>query len=419
VADLVGAGFAQTGRNVGAAVGQTPLWTLEGLRARLFTHLFRDLVYAQIWEDPVVDLEALALRPGEHIVTIASGGCNALSYLTADPGRITAVDLNAAHVALNRLKIAAVRHLPDHESLRTFLVGANDSENVAIYRQQLRRMLDPVSAAYWDGRDGLARPRIERFANGFYRHGLLGRCIALGHALARLHGRDPRRMLTARTREEQAAIFERELRPLFRAPLIRFFARRRASLYGLGIPPAQYEALLTSDRSGRGMAGVLEQRLEKLACGHDLSDNYFAWQAFGRGYGPGAHASVPPFLMREHYEAVRDRAHRIDVRQVNVIDHLASLPARSVDAFNFLDAQDWMSDAVLTRLWTEVTRTARPGARVLFRTAGEETILPGRVPDAILSRWESDPARNADFTRRDRSAIYGGVHLYRLKGEAP
>jgi S-adenosylmethionine-diacylglycerol 3-amino-3-carboxypropyl transferase len=39
------------------------------------------------------------------------------------------------------------------------------------------------------------------------------------------------------------------------------------------------------------------------------------------------------------------------------------------------------------------------------------------VPDAILSRWETDIARNADFTLRDRSAIYGGVHLYRLRGE--
>ena len=66
----------------------------------------------------------------------------------------------------------------------------------------------------------------------------------------------------------------------------------------------------------------------------------------------------------------------------------------------------------LTALWREITRTARPGARVIFRTAGETTILPGRVPDALLSQWTYEPARSAEIFAKDRSAIYGGFHLY-------
>ena len=89
------------------AVRRNRAFSREGLLERLFERLFRGLVYTQIWEDPEVDLEALALRPDCHVVTIASGGCNVLSYLTADPARITAVDLNRAHVALNRLKLVA------------------------------------------------------------------------------------------------------------------------------------------------------------------------------------------------------------------------------------------------------------------------------------------------------------------------
>ena len=42
-------------------------------------------VYNQIWEDPDVDLEALALQPHHTLITIASGGCNVLNYLAADP----------------------------------------------------------------------------------------------------------------------------------------------------------------------------------------------------------------------------------------------------------------------------------------------------------------------------------------------
>ncbi len=54
---------------------------------RLFAFWFRRLVYTQIWEDPEADLAALQLPLGSTIVTISSGGCNALSYLTAQPPR--------------------------------------------------------------------------------------------------------------------------------------------------------------------------------------------------------------------------------------------------------------------------------------------------------------------------------------------
>jgi S-adenosylmethionine-diacylglycerol 3-amino-3-carboxypropyl transferase len=35
-----------------------------------------------------------------------------------------------------------------------------------------------------------------------------------------------------------------------------------------------------------------------------------------------------------------------------------------------------MTDPQLQALWDEVTRTARPGAHVVFRTAAEPTLLP-------------------------------------------
>ena len=71
--------------------GEATVWD------RLFAFWFRRLVYTQIWEDPVADLAALRLPLGSTIVTISSGGCNALSYLTAQPAQVYAVDLNEAH----------------------------------------------------------------------------------------------------------------------------------------------------------------------------------------------------------------------------------------------------------------------------------------------------------------------------------
>jgi len=384
----------------------------QGLLERAFTFAFRGLVYAQIWEDPIVDMEALEIMPDSHVVTIASGGCNVLSYLTANPAKITAVDLNTAHIALNRLKLTAARTLPDHASFHRFFAQADSRDNVTAYRQFVAPHLDEATRRYWEGRDIMGRRRIGGFARGIYKHGLLGRFIGAAHLLARLHGVDPRRMLDAQSRDEQRAIFEAELAPVFDRAFIRWLTNQPASLFGLGIPPAQFEALAGEER----MNGVLKARLEKLACDFDLKDNYFAVQAFGRGYA-GGEGALPPYLQAANHGSVVERVDRVDVRHVNFTDFLASQPAASADRYVLLDAQDWMNNDQLNALWAQIARTARPGARVLFRTAGEASILPGRVSEAILSHWSYRTQSSQGYTAHDRSAIYGGVHLYCLKGD--
>jgi len=378
------------------------------LLERAFAFLFRGLVYPQIWEDPVADMAGLEIAPGHQVVTIASGGCNALSYLTADPGRVTAVDLNAAHVALNRLKHAALRHMPSHAEFLRFFGDADRPENVAAYRAHIAPYLDARSRQYWEARDLLGRRRIGIFARGAYRHGLLGGFIGFAHLLARLHGTNPRDVLEARGLEEQRAHFETHFLPLFDKPLVRLIAGQPASLFGLGIPPAQYDKLA----GGKRMADVLRERLEKLACGFDFRENYFAWQAFARGYDKAPEASLPPYLQAENFALLRERMDRIEVLQANMTDHLAGREAQSVDRFLLLDAQDWMTDRQLNALWSQICRTARPGARVLFRTADEPSLLPGRLAESLLDMWDYREERSRELTAQDRSSIYGGTHLY-------
>ena len=103
-----------TTKALGAAVHRARPLSREGALERLFTYAFSKLVYAQIWEDPVIDMEAMQLGPQHRVIAIASGGCNVMSYVTADPEEIVAVDLNSAHVALGKIKICAAQSLPDY-----------------------------------------------------------------------------------------------------------------------------------------------------------------------------------------------------------------------------------------------------------------------------------------------------------------
>ena len=80
-----------TSARLAAAVHRNKMFSREGMLERIFTLAFRGLVYPQIWEDPAIDLEALQIRPTDHVVAIGSGGCNILNYLVADPARISAL----------------------------------------------------------------------------------------------------------------------------------------------------------------------------------------------------------------------------------------------------------------------------------------------------------------------------------------
>ncbi|MEJ1159738.1 DUF3419 family protein [Prosthecomicrobium sp. N25] len=389
-----------------AAVGVTRAMSAKNLLDRLFAWAFTDLVYAQIWEDPVVDMHALGLRPGLHMVAIASGGCNVLSYLAREQLRITAVDLNPAHVAYGRLRKAAAQVIRDYPTFAGLVTGTAGRANREIYAAHLRERLDPETRAWWE-----SRGRLRMLEDNPFRYGLLGRFIRASHGLARLYGVDPRAMLRARTRDEQIRIFETHLAPLFDRAVLRWLASRSVSLYGLGIPSAQYEVLAC----GRPMADVLRERLRRLACDHDLADNYFARQAFGLRYEGG---EPPPYLDPQSFPRLQANAAGLEILNRSYTDHLRTLSPASVDRYVLLDAQDWMNDRQLAELWGEITRTARPGARVIFRTAAEPTILPGRVPHEILTRWTYQQTLSEHLHGRDRSAIYGGFHLY-VFGQGP
>lgn len=397
-------------RPIRDAVYQNRALSKAGLSERLFTLLFSGLVYPQIWEDPEIDMEAMELAEGHRIVTIASGGCNVLAYLTRSPARIDAVDLNTAHIALNRLKLAAVRHLPSQADLFRFFGEAGNRHNSEAYDRFIAPHLDRASRDYWEKRNWRGKRRIAAFEGNFYQRGLLGLFIAVGHRAARLYGVDVTEIMTAETLNDQRAYFEKHLAPIFRRPLLRWATSRKASLFGLGIPPAQYDSLITS---GDGtMASVLSARLEKLACDFPLKDNYFAWQAFARRYPAPGEAALPAYLDAANYETIRRNLYRVAIHHANFTDLLTARGAGQVDRFVLLDAQDWMSDRQLNELWTEITRTAAPGARVIFRTAAEPSLLPGRVSATLLDQWSYEAETSQKLSARDRSAIYGGFHLY-------
>ena len=377
---------------------------------KMFAFWFQRLVYPQIWEDPRVDIDAMAPLSGLNIITITSGGCNVLSYLTEGPHSITAVDLNHAHCALLNLKLAAIRGLDTYEQFYDFFGHADQKSNVALYENMIAPELDGPSRAYWEARVWNGK-RYKVFAKNFYKFGLLGNLIGVLHWAARLAGTHLEELTRCKTIAEQEDWFDTKVGPIFDRPLVRRLASSPMALFNLGIPPHQYEALCNG--KPETMADVLKQRARKIATVVDIKDNYFAWQAYARSYNHEDDGSCPPYLRAENWQRLKQYANRVDVRHASYRDVLLEKPDASLDRYVLLDAQDWMSEQELNLLWQEITRTATSNACVIFRTAGEESCLIGKLAPEIEQHWKRDDAASAAYHAKDRSAIYGGFHLYR------
>ena len=381
---------------------QSTLWD------RLFAFWFRRLVYTQIWEDPEADLAALQLPIGSTIVTISSGGCNALSYLTARPAQVFAVDLNEAHLSLLKLKLAGLRALSRYADFWQFFGEGASPANSALYRDRLRPSLDTQARAYWDKRNVIGRARHDYFTDGFYRHGMLGRFIGLAHLLARLAGIDLKALLNGRADAPERVEALARLDRLFHSRLARMLTRTPALLFSLGIPPQQRDLL----RGGAPLNEVLYERLLRLINGHPNETNYFAWQALDRRYpGPGDRC-LPPYLQRSRFERMRDGAGLIIPVHANLRQFLEGLPARQIDAVILLDSQDWMAPEEIRALWNTIDRSGSDDVRVIFRTAGKASPLDGEELASLRQIWHRNEERSAIGFAQDRSGIYGGFHCY-------
>jgi S-adenosylmethionine-diacylglycerol 3-amino-3-carboxypropyl transferase len=382
--------------------GEATVWD------RLFAFWFRRLVYTQIWEDPEADLAALELPMGSTIVTISSGGCNALSYLTARPAQVYAVDLNEAHLSLLKLKLAGLRAFSSYAEFWRFFGEACSPANSDLYRQRLWLMLDAEARAYWDKRNILGRPRHAYFTDGFYRHGMLGRFIGIAHVLAKFARIDLEALLKGRIDDPERIQALGRLHRLFHSPLARLITATPALLFSLGIPPQQRVLL----GAGAPLNEVLLERLLRLINGHPNENNYFAWQALHRSYpGPGDRC-LPPYLQASQFERMRNGAGLIIPVHANLRAFLESLPAREVDAVVLLDSQDWMAVEEIRALWNAIDRTGSDNVRVIFRTAGAGSPLDSAELAPLRQIWRRDEERSDVGFERDRSGIYGGFHCY-------
>lgn len=402
------------------AVKQADVSKKQSVLQKLFAVWFDAFVYNQIWEDPRVDLQALELDEKSDVLTISSGGCNALNYLLENPNSVTAVDLNRHHIFLLNLKIAALKSLPTFEDFFAFFGFGKSEKTIANYEKFIAPNLDEETRKFWESNSFVGKmtrgKRINFFRKGgLYEHSRNGYFLRFFHKFSHLLGCRPEEVLKAKTPEEQAELYEKYIAPFFDSFIIKAIGKMPVTMFGLGIPPQQYDELKKDLPENANLIDVYKERTKRLAVEYPIYENYFAWQAFARKYDTENRQAVPEYLKAENYEKLKSNAAKIRTKIGSITDELKNQPDGTFNRFVFLDAQDWMNAEMMTELWQSIAEKAEPDARIIFRTAGVSSPIETNLPKCLREKFVYEQDFSKELFKQDRASIYGGFHLYTLK----
>jgi S-adenosylmethionine-diacylglycerol 3-amino-3-carboxypropyl transferase len=353
------------------------------------------LYFAQVREDPLLEIELLEPTADDSIVVVGSGGCTALSLLAAGAGRVTAVDLNRSQNHLIELKLAAAS-LPWSATLG--LLGArrwSPDDRRAAY-DDCRFMLTTAARRYWDSRLSVVEKGVlnagvtERFIRA-----VVFALETFVHPRARIE-----RMLECESIEDQTELFDREWNTVrwraFFQLLLNRVAFRRA-----------YDPAFFSHLEQPSFAAHFRERAEYTLTRLSVRENYFLRHMLTNEYSMD---SLPPYLSEAGRRVVAESRDALTLVDGSVTDYLRTLEPGSVSGFALSNICEWLSPSDVHELFAQVVRTARPNARLCFRNFVGWTEVPDRWRGTVVE----DRGVGEEMISRDRAVVQRRIAVCRV-----
>lgn len=336
------------------------------------------LAFSQVREDPRLDLEVCAGLPkNATVVMIASGGDTAVCLSRLPLGRLIAVDMNAAQLALTRCKLELARGASRNERLEWL---GHSELDFNVRAKRIRSTLDTL---------GLHPDSL----------GPLSKVAALGPDFAGRY-----EVLFAALNRSLASV-RAEIQRLLevRAPVslrdVSYFDSAFAEIMSL----PNLVALFGSDATQNPRKPFAKHFASRVRCAFAASapaHNPFLWQMLAGKFPPGVAwdwiDSDAPMLIEPEFVHGMMR------------DALDELPARTVDFLHLSNILDWLSPADARAVLTSVVRVLKPGGRVLLRQLNSSLEIVA-LDSAI--QWDRELGRAMEV--RDRSFFYPEIHIGR------
>jgi S-adenosylmethionine-diacylglycerol 3-amino-3-carboxypropyl transferase len=285
------------------------------------------------------------------------------------------------------------------EIMSFFGVARGTPERRARTYETIRPLLSERAVGFWDAHQSM-------LGRGALACGVSEQFISMVVKVVRLfiHGRRKiERLLSLETLEQQREFFDREWntrrwRLLFPTLLNRWTFNRA------------YDPAFFREVENPSFAAHFQRLLEHALCDVPVRSNYFLHQMLLGTYPNRVQDGVPPYLERTQREILRTKLDCLKLVDGGYGEYLATQEDSSIDALALSNICEWLDQAGIDRLFEQVVRVSKPGARMCFRNFVGHTEIPERFRNAIVE----DPGAGERAILGDRSCLQSRIVICRI-----
>eukprot|EP00193_Tetraselmis_chui_P003477 CAMPEP_0177768144 /NCGR_PEP_ID=MMETSP0491_2-20121128/9552_1 /TAXON_ID=63592 /ORGANISM="Tetraselmis chuii, Strain PLY429" /LENGTH=701 /DNA_ID=CAMNT_0019284907 /DNA_START=236 /DNA_END=2341 /DNA_ORIENTATION=+ len=369
-------------------------------------------LYSQSWEDPHPDIEVLKISAKDTVLTLTSGGCNALNLVIHGAKEVVAVDCNPAQSALLELKKESIKRLEYADTWELFGEGKH-ARVEEVYQRDLAPWMSQTSHNFW-------KDRMHYFKQGLYYQGGMGKVCWIAQWLFWFMGFSGvmQRFCNAESLEEQRRVWNGiwvvrffKHAPAFLYEIVNTFIQivmlnRLVLWYGGGVPAKQYELILNDKRRiteyvGTTLSGAAENS-------HLAGWNYFYYNCLMGRFTPD---NCPSYLKRDNFDKLK--AGSVDNLTIMTCTFLEALRARKYTKVILMDHVDWLDEEQATELAKCLAQQIVPGGRMIWRTA---SLCPPYAQIFANHGFDTKCIQRIDQGYMDRVNMYSSFWVATRKG---
>lgn len=338
-----------------------------------------------------MDYRVFNLNEKDHVITIASAGCNVLDYII-EGAMVTAVDFNSCQIALTELKKVAILHIEFEEFFDIFS-NSNMELLKQIYPSKLRPHLSAPSAEFWDEGVNTIKSFMYSGTSGsaaYIAFRILLPIFGLGFIR--------RELVKGTTKEELARLLTKSSYSIRAVAWILDNIMLRGGCCLAGVPERQMALGLHRNSN-------LAQVIDRVFFKTDLvNDNYFYAGYFLGYYKPD---NCPRYLKKENY--LKMRKHLKNNKLILVHGTMLSAISDSttpITVASLLDHMDWMTEGMINEEITALIKKMDPvKGKIFWRSFADN------VHSSTLNWLDAVPVDDSD----DRVGMYFSTWIASIK----
>jgi S-adenosylmethionine-diacylglycerol 3-amino-3-carboxypropyl transferase len=351
--------------------------------------------YSQCWEDAEVTTKALTPKENDTILSVTSGGCNALALASSNARMIFSIDSNPEQNFLLELKFAAIKHLNLDDAIR--LLGYRSCSKRMELFQTIEPTISTEAQLYWE-------KNREDIKHGVVHSGKFERYLWTfrNFVLPLVHNKKRVNTLLNPTDEKQQCKFydtqwnTRRWRMLFNL----FFSRKVMS--GNGRSKEMF-----SHSHSVPTAKLFFMRAENgLKFGRVTNNFYLSYVLHGKK------SKLMPYYLNQDLVISLKTKNNLNIQNTDILTFLSQMPDQSIDKFNLSDIFEPLSIEKSNAIFAEIARTAKPGARLIFWN----NLVSRNIPSNLQGVFERDIDAENDLRKIDRVFFYDRFYVYRVVG---